>query len=294
MIAEGSEEGLQELLEPAFATLITGEEYDGNFEDAAYAFLLARVSAGVIEGVERGAGAVTGYRNRGNFTFEDLDGFVGENGVNYFEGISTLEELEARYRDLARQNHPDVGGDTAIMAEINRQHSMARAWFQGQNQGAARRSETRPQQPAAEDAAPGIVRRLTAGDVTAPQGGVSTDVPPVQPTAPGMTPTAEITPEGGIVLPTAEQAGGVMLPTAEQLIERTTAQNTTGGIDYGRAEAAERAELSVEMEDGTLINVPADKLDSWSRAQKEGPRPLNEAERRLKDRIVQEIFGSKK
>ena len=50
----------------------------------------------------------------------------------------------------------------------------------------------------------------------------------------------------------------------------------------------------VEMEDGTLVNVPADKLDSWSRAQKEGPRPLNEAERRLKDRIVQEIFGSKK
>ena len=83
----------------------------------------------------RGAGAVTGYRNRGNFTFEDLDGFVGENGVNYFEGISTLEELEARYRDLARQNHPDVGGDTAVMAEINRQHSMARAWFQGQKPG---------------------------------------------------------------------------------------------------------------------------------------------------------------
>ena len=52
MIAEGTEEGLQELLEPAFATLITGEEYDGNFEDAAYAFLLGALSAGVIEGVD--------------------------------------------------------------------------------------------------------------------------------------------------------------------------------------------------------------------------------------------------
>ena len=50
----------------------------------------------------------------------------------------------------------------------------------------------------------------------------------------------------------------------------------------------------VEMEDGTLVNVPADKLDSWSRAQAEGPRPLNKAEQRLRDRIVQEIYGSKK
>ena len=59
MIAEGSEEGLQELLEPAFATLITGEEYDGNFEDAAYAFLLGARERGGY----RGGGARRGRRH---------------------------------------------------------------------------------------------------------------------------------------------------------------------------------------------------------------------------------------
>lgn len=52
--------------------------------------------------------------------------------------------------------------------------------------------------------------------------------------------------------------------------------------------------LLVETEDGTLISVPADKLDDWAKAQVEGPRPLNKAEQRLRDRIVQEIYGSKK
>lgn len=40
MISEGTEEGLQELLEPAFAAIIFDEEYEADFEDAAYAFLL--------------------------------------------------------------------------------------------------------------------------------------------------------------------------------------------------------------------------------------------------------------
>ena len=50
----------------------------------------------------------------------------------------------------------------------------------------------------------------------------------------------------------------------------------------------------VETEDGWAISVPADKLDDWAKAQAEGPRPLNKAELRLRDRIVQEIYGSKK
>lgn len=50
MISEGTEEGLQELLEPAFAAIIFDEEYEADFEDAAYAFLLGALSAGIIEG----------------------------------------------------------------------------------------------------------------------------------------------------------------------------------------------------------------------------------------------------
>lgn len=52
--------------------------------------------------------------------------------------------------------------------------------------------------------------------------------------------------------------------------------------------------LLVETEDGALISVPEDKLDDWEAAQKSEPRPLNKAEQRLRDRIVQEIYGSRK
>lgn len=59
-------------------------------------------------------------------------------------------------------------------------------------------------------------------------------------------------------------------------------------------ERSKQTRYQVETEDGWAVDVPADKLDSWLKAQKEGPRPLNKAEQRLRDRIVQDIFGSKK
>ena len=160
MISEGTEEGLQELLEPAFATLILGTEYDANFGDAAYAFLLGALTAGIVEGAEIGASRALGGGQ--GFTYSDMDGFVGENGVNYFEGCNTLEEVESRYRELARENHPDLGGDTSVMADINRQHDMAKAFFQGRRQGAEQRRERR-------DEAEGETARGAAGALTAAQ-----------------------------------------------------------------------------------------------------------------------------
>lgn len=41
---------------------------------------------------------------------------------NYFANISDLNALKKAYRKLAAKNHPDVGGDTETMAEINRQY----------------------------------------------------------------------------------------------------------------------------------------------------------------------------
>ena len=160
MISEGAEEGLQELLEPAFATLILGTEYDANFGDAAYAFLLGALTAGIVEGAEIGVSRALGGGQ--GFTYSDMDGFVGENGVNYFEGCNTLEEVESRYRELARENHPDLGGDTSVMADINRQHDMAKAFFQGRRQGAEQRRERRGE-------AEGETVRGVAGALTAAQ-----------------------------------------------------------------------------------------------------------------------------
>lgn len=194
MISEGTEEGLQELLEPAFAAIIFDEEYEADFEDAAYAFLLGALSAGIIEG----PAAIAYARRPAGFSFRDMDGYA-DNGVDYFEGANTLEEVEARYRDLARQYHPDLGGDTAVMAEINRQRTMARAFFHGRAEAAQEAAPAQteeqagPQSPEAEE---GIIRRLNAPASTTEQKA-----------APAANPATQTEQVSGIVLPTAEDAG---------------------------------------------------------------------------------------
>lgn len=194
MISEGTEEGLQELLEPAFAAIIFDEEYEADFEDAAYAFLLGALSAGIIEG----PAAIAYARRPAGFSFRDMDGYA-DNGVDYFEGANTLEEVEARYRDLARQYHPDVGGDTDIMAEINRQRTMARAFFRGRAEAAQEAAPAQTEEqagPQSPDAEEGIIRRLNAPASTTEQKA-----------APAANPATQTEQVSGIVLPTAEDAG---------------------------------------------------------------------------------------
>ena len=244
MISEGAEEGLQELLEPAFAAIIFDEEYEADFEDAAYAFLLGALSAGIIEG----PAAIDYARRPAGFTFRDMDGYA-DNGVDYFEGANTLEEVEARYRDLARQYHPDLGGDAATMAEINRQRTMARAFFHGRAEAAAadEAADTTPEAAASTERADSVIRRLTAGRATeettpetvrapiedqiyAEAGGI---VLPTADTAGDFSPRAEV---GATETPTLEApraavpetnaAGNIVLPTADEIMN--------GGIQNGQ------------------------------------------------------------
>ncbi len=42
--------------------------------------------------------------------------------TQYFSNCCTLEEVKRRYKELALQYHPDRGGDTATMQEINLQY----------------------------------------------------------------------------------------------------------------------------------------------------------------------------
>lgn len=244
MISEGTEEGLQELLEPAFAAIIFDEEYEADFEDAAYAFLLGALSAGIIEG----PAAIAYARRPAGFSFRDMDGYA-DNGVDYFEGANTLEEVEARYRDLARQYHPDLGGDAATMAEINRQRTMARAFFRGRAEAAAENdtADTTPEAAANTERADGVIRRLTAGRTTeettpetagaqiedqtyAEAGGI---VLPTADSAGDFSPRVEV---GETVAPTLEApraaapetnaAGNIVLPTADEIMN--------GGIQNGQ------------------------------------------------------------
>lgn len=250
MISEGTEEGLQELLEPAFAAIIFDEEYEADFEDAAYAFLLGALSAGIIEGP-----ATIAYARRpAGFSFRDMDGYA-DNGVDYFEGANTLEEVEARYRDLARQYHPDVGGDTAIMAEINRQRTMARAFFRGRAEAAVEdnTADTTPEAAANTERADGVTRRLTAGRAT-----------------------EETTPETAgaqIESQTGAEAGGIVLPTAD------SAGDFSPRVEVGETVAptleAPRAAAPETNAAGNIVLPTADEIMNGgiSNGQQEGQRP---------------------
>lgn len=235
MISEGAEEGLQELLEPAFAAIIFDEEYEADFEDAAYAFLLGALSAGIIEG----PAAIDYARRPASFSFRDMDGYA-DNGVDYFEGANTLEEVEARYRDLARQYHPDLGGDAATMAEINRQRTMARAFFRGRAEAAAENdtADTTPEAAANTERTDGVIRRLTAGRTT-----------------------EETTPEtvgAPIEDQTYAEAGGIVLPTAD------TAGDFSPRVEVGATETstleAPRAAAPETNAAGNIVLPTADEI----------------------------------
>ena len=47
--------------------------------------------------------------------------------MKWFNECGTLEEVKATYKKLAKQHHPDLGGDTATMQEINKEYAFASA-----------------------------------------------------------------------------------------------------------------------------------------------------------------------
>jgi len=47
--------------------------------------------------------------------------------MKWFNDCQTLEEVKATYKKLAKQYHPDLGGDTVTMQEINKEYAFASA-----------------------------------------------------------------------------------------------------------------------------------------------------------------------
>lgn len=42
--------------------------------------------------------------------------------MNYFKNIHSLDELKEQFKELARKNHPDAGGDEDVMKQINQEY----------------------------------------------------------------------------------------------------------------------------------------------------------------------------
>lgn len=45
--------------------------------------------------------------------------------MKFFFDCNTIEEVKARYKQLAKEHHPDCGGDTATMQAINTEYAFA-------------------------------------------------------------------------------------------------------------------------------------------------------------------------
>jgi len=151
MLSEGVEEGLQEVLEPAFATLILDEKYQVSPQEVVTSFLMGALTAGLLEG----PGAVRAGRAGQNVTqnggFDtSMDGYLSEDGVDYFRNVKNLADTQLGFEILADYyNLTQQGADTTTMNDVVRQYAMRSAWYEGRDQ--ARRAT---EQTATEETQP--------------------------------------------------------------------------------------------------------------------------------------------
>lgn len=47
--------------------------------------------------------------------------------MRWFNGCNSLDEVRTLYKKLAKQHHPDLGGDTLTMQEINKEYAFVSA-----------------------------------------------------------------------------------------------------------------------------------------------------------------------
>ncbi len=163
MISEGAEEGIQELLEPAFRTLIFDEEYNADFGDAAYSFLLGALSAGIIEGPGAVRESIRNHRQPPAPDFSAMEGYLGENGVDNFAGVRTLDELDSKYMEYS--NRGDA--ESLNWDEIYNQYAMAKNYLRGMEavSGTEQTAQTGDTNAAAETGpVDGIVLPETEGE----------------------------------------------------------------------------------------------------------------------------------
>lgn len=83
--------------------------------------------------------------------------------MKYFEGLHTLAEIKTEFKRLVKIHHPDVGGDTATMQEINRQYTEAVEWIAKHGEG---REKAEASSEVPEEYAAAVATVVNLGGVT--------------------------------------------------------------------------------------------------------------------------------
>jgi hypothetical protein len=58
-----------------------------------------------------------------------------DTAANWFAGFGEADAIKRRYRDLVKEHHPDLGGDTATMQDINGQYETRMRGLYGAREG---------------------------------------------------------------------------------------------------------------------------------------------------------------
>lgn len=82
----------------------------------------------------------------------------------WFSDCHTVEELKKKYRRLAKQYHPDLGGDTKTMQDINAEYSTLFNLFTGHGKADYSATCGAEQQQATRDSSRGAYTGETAED----------------------------------------------------------------------------------------------------------------------------------
>ena len=115
-LAEGTEEYIQDIVNPIFRNVSFDEKNEVPLftTDAAYSFLLGALSGGIFAIRDTVAA---------RYTEPTLGDITGQ--TEYFKGVKDIKEAKKRFRELAKEYHPDSGTDTAdaaIFSAISREY----------------------------------------------------------------------------------------------------------------------------------------------------------------------------
>jgi len=260
--SEFLEESLQEILEPVFAHVIHGDEIHIDAGDVLYAGLMGFLAAGFFD-----IGNITSEAraSRASESFRTSEhGYIGASGIDWFEGCATPEDVESRFKQLAKRYHPDINNTaeaTETMAEINNQRDL---WDQFFDSAQAASKYTKQAEPEQAETAPVETEQTEETDnmLTLPTA-ESEQIETAQ--AEQITPTEEVAP--------AEE-NALQLPGAEEITEGGNINVESERAEPAAVEPGESvqpaAEQSVQPELGQTENAVGETVEVPSDGRRGG------------------------